>query len=148
MKKVLSILGATIIGITLIACGVDSGPSKPIGTPNAAASANTNVEPAKESYATPTPKDFTLTIKTTEKECFGSAGCNITFHVTLKQVTSANFDPSKTYELTYDVQGGEDPYTHTLEITGDKYSTDDKEYISTKSSKSVLKAVITSVEEQ
>lgn len=142
-------LAGAIVGLVLVACsGAPSGPSRTVGTPDPVASAVTSVEPAKASYGTPTVKDFSLKVKTLKKACFGSAGCNVTFRVELSRVGSVVLDPDKTYDLTYDITGGEDPFTNTLEITGDKYSYDDEEFISTKSSKSVLKAFITSVTEQ
>jgi hypothetical protein len=83
------------------------------------------------------------------KECFGSAGCNITFRVRLAyDDTAGQLDPDKTYELTYKIRGGEDPLTNTLEITGDNYSTDQEELISTPSSSTKVTAVVTDVEEQ
>lgn len=145
-------LAGVVVGFVLLACGgAPSGPSHAVGTPGPDASTTSSVEPAEPataSYAAPTIKDFALKVKTLKKECFGSAGCNVTFRVELTKVSGGDLDPDKTYELTYDIRGGEDSFTNTLEITSDKYSYDDKEFISTKSSKSVLKAVITDVTEQ
>ena len=102
--------------------------------------------PPPEPYQ-PTPADYALTIKTLEKQCFGSAGCNVTFRIELAYVGLESPDPTSTYELTYEVQGGEDPLINTLTVTGDQYSTDESEFISTSSSDAELVAVVMDVTE-
>lgn len=97
---------------------------------------------------TPKPEDFTLTIKVLEKQCFGSAGCNVTFRIELAY-SGPTLSPSRTYEITYRVDGtDESEYVNTLTVTGDQYRTQDREMVSTKSSKSVLTVVVTSVAER
>lgn len=96
---------------------------------------------------TPTPKDFELAIKVIEKKCFGSAGCNVTFRIELTY-TGLTLDPSSTYEVVYRVDGAEDTYINSLRVTGASYSHDDEERVSVKSSKSVLTAVVTDVNER
>jgi hypothetical protein len=98
-------------------------------------------------YHEPTADDFELTIKTLEKECFGSAGCNVEFRVELSYLGLLDLDPSVTYELTYEIKGGEDPLINTLEITGDEYSVDESEDIGTESSDDELTAVVLDVSE-
>lgn len=104
-------------------------------------------EPAEPTFHEPTKKDFKLTIKTLETQCFGSAGCNVTFRVKLEYTPVAPLDPDKTYELTYSLRGGEDPLTNTLTVTGDKYERDSEEFVSTRSSSSKLSVVVVDVEE-
>jgi hypothetical protein len=105
-----------------------------------------NDPPPAVIYSTPSPSDFVLTIKTLEKKCFGSAGCLVTFRIELSY-SGPKLDPSVTYEVTYDVTGAEDPLTNTLELTGDEYSTDREQTVSTASSKAKLRATVTSVGE-
>lgn len=106
-------------------------------------------EPAPAVYNDPpSKKDFSIRVKTTGKECFGSAGCLVDFKVKLSYSGTLDLDPDKTYDITYDIRGAEDPYTATLEASGDTYSVPAEENISTTSSASTLRAVITDVEEQ
>jgi hypothetical protein len=107
--------------------------------------------------ATPTPtepptpvvpkaEDFTLTVKTLEKTCFGSAGCSITYRIDVGY-DGPTLDPSNTYEVVYEVRGGEDgPQINTLTVEGDQSSVDSEETISTSSASRKLTAVATSVD--
>jgi hypothetical protein len=101
--------------------------------------------PAEPLYVEPSKSHFKLSVKTLKKECFGSAGCNVTYRI-LVDYSGPALDPSKTYEVTYDVRGGEDgPVTNTLTVTGDQSSVDSQESLSTSSSKAKLTAVVTDV---
>lgn len=93
----------------------------------------------------PLPADFQLTIKTLDKQCFGSAGCNVTYRV-LAGWTKV-LDPARTYEVTYQVRGLEDTAIGTMEVTGDEYRAPDEEIGSTTNSSKKLTAVVLQVEE-
>lgn len=96
----------------------------------------------------PKPEDFTLTVKILEKKCFGSAGCSVVFRIELGY-TGPPLDSARTYELTYEVAGTDEAsYVNTLLVTGTTYRTDDREHVSTKSSKAELKATVTGVSER
>ncbi|MEU8179149.1 hypothetical protein AB0B85_31645 [Micromonospora sp. NPDC049044] len=97
-------------------------------------------------YDTPTKGDFTLKVKTLRKQCFGSAGCNITYRIDVTYVGDG-LDPSSTYEVTYEVKGAEDPIINTFEVTGDSASVQQEETASTKRSGDKLTAVATDVSE-
>ena len=100
-------------------------------------------------YHAPTEADFTLKVKTLSKECFGSAGCLVEYRVSLGYDDTAGvLDPDVTYELTYQVRGGQEPRIDTIEVTGEKYDAPESDMIETKSSKSKLTAVLTEVSEQ
>jgi hypothetical protein len=95
-------------------------------------------------YYQPGPEDFELTVKTLEKQCFGSAGCNVTFRVELGY-GGPPLDPSATYEVTYELMGGEDQLISTLTVTGDEYTVPDEESIGTESEDAELVAEVTAV---
>ncbi|MFJ2085614.1 hypothetical protein ACIOBK_24030 [Micromonospora chokoriensis] len=97
-------------------------------------------------YDTPTKGDFKLQVKTLRKQCFGSAGCNITYRIDVTY-TGGGLDPSSTYEVTYEVKGAEDPIINTFEVTGDSASVQQEETASTKRSSDKLTAVVTDVSE-
>lgn len=145
----LFLIGMIVLVAVLLSSGKTSD-KQATGTPATIAS-----QPAEEPATTeqtpaytPTPKDFTLTIKTLKKECFGSAGCNVTFRIQVGYDGPA-LDPSTTYEVTYEVRGAEDgPQINTLTVQGDQSSVDEEEFVSTKSAAVKLKAVVTDVAEQ
>ncbi|SEF16061.1 hypothetical protein [Jiangella alba] len=91
------------------------------------------------------PEDYLLTIKVLEQSCFGSAGCNVTYRIEVTSLYLEEVDPNATYELTYEVQGGEDTRINTLQITGATYSVDEQEMVSTPSEATELVAVVTAV---
>lgn len=86
-------------------------------------------------------------MKVTRKKCFGSAGCNINYHIDM-EYKGAKLDDSKTYRVTYEVTGVEDgPAVNTFEVTGDQWSYDESESGQTATSTVKLKAKVTDVEE-
>lgn len=98
------------------------------------------------SFDTPTADDFTLTVRTMEQECFGSAGCLVTFQIDAGWLL--NLDPSITYEVTYEIEGADDPYINTIRVEGEEYWTDESETIGTPSSESNLTVHVLEVREQ
>ena len=109
------------------------------------AAAETTTEPPAPVFGTPTKADFKLAVKTLTKKCFGSAGCNVTYRI-LVSYSGPALDPATTYEVLYQVKGGEDgPVDNKLTVTGDQSSVDEEEMIQTKSSKTKLTVVVTDV---
>lgn len=150
-KKSPAWLVALVIGLVALLClvgivttvgGSDTGSNgTTVGTPGNEATT------ADADYPDPDPKDFKLTVKVLKKQCFGSAGCNVTYRVKVGY-DGPELDPDVTYELTYEVRGVEDgPAVNTLELTGDEYETDKEEYASTSSESTKLKAVVTDISE-
>jgi hypothetical protein len=150
----LLIIGGTV-AFTLAAVGKDNIAAKP-----AAQSAwdreqqkRAAEEPAIEALPDPTEpapvitpavSDFTLKPKITDKQCFGSAGCNVEFKVDLTYGGSP-LDSATTWLVTYEVTGIEDgPMIGSLELTGDTF-TGDTEVVSMKSSKSKMTMKVTEV---
>ncbi|MEV0805036.1 hypothetical protein [Micromonospora sp. NPDC050200] len=125
-----------------------TAPTSPSTTSAAttAAAAPATTEPPVPTYETPTKNDFKLKVKTLSKQCFGSAGCNITYRINVTY-TGTGLDPSKTYEVTYQVKGAEDPIINTFEATGDSASVQQEEMASIKRSGDKLTAVVTDVTE-
>lgn len=103
--------------------------------------------PPAPTYGTPTKNDFKLKVKVLRKQCFGSAGCNITYRIDVTYTGDVGLDPSKTYEVTYQVKGTEDPIINTFEVSGDSASVQQEEMASTKRSGDKLTAVVTDVSE-
>jgi hypothetical protein len=90
-------------------------------------------------------KHFKLTAKILSKQCFGSAGCNVSYRI-LVAYTGPTLDPAVTYDVLYSVTGGEDgPVSNTLKITGDESSVDEEESLSTKNKSAKLTVVISDI---
>lgn len=71
-------------------------------------------------YDTPKPSDFHLSPKVLERENFGELGPLITVRVVA--AWDQTYDPAKTYEVTYEILGGEDgPEVDSMEIQGETY---------------------------
>lgn len=145
---VLAAAVVTTIVIALLASGgTETGKTTTVATPGA----TTRNEPAtttKAPAATPKPSDFTLTVKTLSKQCFGEAGCNVTYRVDVAY-GGPTLDPGTTWAVTYEVRGVEDgPQINTMTVRGTKAATDEEEFASTPSASTKLKAIVTDVAEQ
>jgi hypothetical protein len=66
-------------------------------------------------YANPTAADFQITPKITQKQCFGSAGCNVTFTVDLAYV-GKGAKPYSTWDITFDALVTKDAVTDTIKL--------------------------------
>lgn len=107
--------------------------------------AATTPDPTPAAAATPAASDLELTLKTTDKQCFGSAGCNLTVKVNLGY-DGPTLSADDTWLVTYEIRGVEDgPLIGSFEMTGDQYTVNE-ESVSTKSSKSKVTVKVTSVE--
>jgi hypothetical protein len=130
--------------------GTSSGTPKATGSASQSATTTTEVEVAStaaSTYDTPEAGDFELTVKTLSKQCFGSAGCTVTYRI--QAGWDGSYDPDKTYEVVYEVRGDESgPQTNNFTITSDEYQISQEEIASTRSSGVKLTARVVSVEEQ
>ena len=116
-------------------------------TPRSSAAAAPATTAAAPSYPTPKPSDFKLKVKMLDKQCFGSAGCNVQFRVSDLTYSGSGLDPDATYELSYKFKGLEDPMIGTFELEGDgSYRIAEREFGSTRRSSDKVTAVVTEVE--
>lgn len=95
-------------------------------------------------YREPKPEDFSIAVVVLEKSCFGSAGCNVTYTVELT-INSFLIDPDTTYQVIYEIQGGDEQQIKNIELTGDTYEYESESFIGTPTEDAVLTAVVTSV---
>jgi hypothetical protein len=92
------------------------------------------------------PEDFKIDVSIRRKECFGSAGCNVTYRIKPQYVGDQTLPDTGTIEVTYEVSGGEDgPAVNTFTIEGGTASYDREESLSTPSSSTKIKAKATDV---
>jgi len=108
-----------------------------LGTPETAQAAT-----APTGYA-PAPVDFTLQVVTLEEQCFGSAGCLVTFQVTATYVGPQQPDPTRTFTAVYDVQGGNEPLTHRFTIDAGAITPPTEQMIQTNAPRTPLTATVT-----
>lgn len=92
-----------------------------------------------------TAKNVKLTTKVLEKDCFGSAGCNLTVRVDLGDLPAGTPEDAS-FEVTYELRGTSDGSTvGTISVEEGRYDTNE-EYVQTSSSSKKVTAVVTDVE--
>lgn len=114
-------------------------------TPPAAGAPEEVVDTPEPAAVTPKPEDFQLRVKTLRQQCFGSAGCNVTFTIRVSY-SGATLPDDKEHQVTYKVIGGTEPLINTFKITGDQATISQEEIISTRSATTRLRAKIIEIE--
>lgn len=101
-------------------------------------------------YDTVDASSFSIDLRTTKRQCFGSAGCNITVEPELTYLAdSADIDPDAIYEITYEIHGDESgTVIGTMELTAQTSVSYQSTYLSTSSSATKVTAEITDVIER
>lgn len=88
---------------------------------------------------------LTLTLKTTSKQCFGSAGCNVSVKPVLGVDDPSAIPADATGTVTYTITGDSSgPITGTIDLTGSSYSADETD-LSTDSSGTTVSVKITDI---
>ncbi|MGW7199110.1 hypothetical protein [Streptomyces chryseus] len=118
-------------------------------TPDADAVADTAEEPDPEpTYAEVDADSFTIKLRTTERQCFGSAGCNVTVEPDLTYVGIDDIDPDAVYDITYEIRGDESgPVIATAELSDETSLNYTPSLISTASASKKISVEITDVQE-
>ncbi|WP_030349092.1 hypothetical protein [Streptomyces sp. NRRL S-1022] len=108
-------------GIVVVQSGHDG--SKPAATAKASAPAEeatpASAEESEQTYATVDADSFDIELRTTKRQCFGSAGCNLTVEPKMTFLgDSGSIDPDAVYEITYTIRGDESgPVIQTAELS-------------------------------
>jgi hypothetical protein len=137
---------ATVIGALAINSRKSGAPAAPVTSATATATPAVVVDAETTPTLGPTPSatDFELTPKTTEKQCFGTAGCSVTVKVEVGYEGPA-LSSDDTWEVTYELTGDESgPIIGSFELTGEQYDQNEVS-MSTPSSKTKIKVKVTSV---
>lgn len=142
------LIGALITTVVVLAGQIHQAPTA-AEQPSAAAAepeqARQETLPDPTPGPTPSAADFTLTPKITDQECFGSAGCNVVFHVAM-DYTGPVLSESDTWLITYEARGGEDgPLIGTLRLRGERFDANN-ETVSTASSAKKISIKVTDVQ--
>ncbi len=93
--------------------------------------------------------DVKLSLKTIDKQCFGSAGCNVSVQVQAKHAGGlGTFVTPDTWLVTYEIRGGSDgPTIGSFEISDGSYDMNTED-LSTASSGTKLTVKVVDVEKQ
>jgi hypothetical protein len=142
---VLTFLGGVGLGIAVASDDETGAPAAispaATGDPTTTISPTTSISPTpspspEEPAGTLTRKDVKLSLKTTDRECFGSAGCLVTVEVRLSVPgpVADDLDPDGTWDVTYSISGDEDgPVIGTFSVYGNGKYDVNEEVISTPS---------------
>jgi hypothetical protein len=102
-------------------------------------------EPALSDGVAIAPRNVKIAVKTRSQQCFGSAGCNVTVQVDPDYVGNQDVSTGS-WEITYEIRGGEDgPIIETMTLTDGTFTFPEEQSLSTTSSGTKLKAVVTDV---
>lgn len=77
---------------------------------------------------TPAPADFAIEVIELERQCFGSAGCNVTYRINPTYVGAVAPAPSETFTVTYDLQGGDSPESGSFTVRNGQARTSHEEH--------------------
>ncbi|MEU5892526.1 hypothetical protein ABZ835_37655 [Streptomyces sp. NPDC047461] len=139
-------------GIVVVQSG--DGDSKPAAAKPSLYGSGGTVADVEETEPDPTPTyaalaadDFMMGLRTTDRQCFGSAGCNVTVEPDLTYVGPLNgIDPDAVYEITYEIRGDESgPVIATAELSDETSLNYRPSMISTASSSKKVSVKITDV---
>lgn len=141
------------IGLTALNAPTNPAPARPAVTPTFTAVNPGNPGDRITASAPPanatrrlTAGDVKLTVQLTQKDCFGSAGCNVSYRVRASWPT-ASVKQGESYEVIYAVSGVEDgPQIGTLTLNDDGTETSNTEDAQTTTTNVKLTAKVQSVE--
>ncbi|WP_210582861.1 hypothetical protein [Streptomyces sp. GESEQ-4] len=142
---------AAVVATGVVVVQATGDDSKPATT--AKSSAPDVVTPAAEepdpepTYDEVDADSFTIKLRTTSRQCFGSAGCNLTVEPNLTYLAdSTSIDPDAVYEITYEIRGDESgPVIETAELSDQTSLNYTPSVISTVSSGTKVSVDITDV---
>ncbi|MCF8611686.1 hypothetical protein L5G28_16190 [Gordonia sp. HY285] len=92
-----------------------------------------------------TASDITLDVLTEEKQCFGSAGCNVTISLSPTYAGTMSTLEGRSFKVLYEIHGGDDPILDRFTMTGTRVSIDETLFVQTASSDAVITAEVTQV---
>jgi hypothetical protein len=111
------IIGWIILG-SFVLCGGGCGAIILLGasttttttTPGAAS-------PTTAAEAAPAPTDFTIEVIETERSCYGSAGCVVSYRIVPAYIGAVPLGTTR-WQVIYDVTGAESPKSDNFEVKG------------------------------
>ena len=109
---------AAVVLVGMVACGgASKSDDKKVNSPGEEAPAVVQTTAAHPRLLK--PEDVTVKLRITDKQCFGSAGCSVSWKIEAG-VDPALLSDDTDYEVTYEVKGVEDgPTVSTFKLNGD-----------------------------
>jgi heme/copper-type cytochrome/quinol oxidase subunit 2 len=145
-----AILTSVLFVVTVVTNAPTGGTQPSTGTAmpvyDAAPAASEAVTDVPEPAVIPEPGDFLVDITVLSEQCFGSAGCNVTYRATPSYVGTG--DPEGQYTVIYELAGPEDgPLTgnFTADFDTDTLEYNVEDFTGTPSSDTELVATVTEV---
>ncbi|MEU6146560.1 hypothetical protein ABZ848_40220 [Streptomyces sp. NPDC047081] len=138
-------------GIVVVQSRDDGGGKAAAAASSSAPAIDAASEPSPSpSYDEVTAESFEIELKTKKRQCFGSAGCNLTVEPDLTYLGDSNsIDPSAVYEITYEIHGDESgPVIETAELSDQTSLNYSQSLISTVSAGTKVSVDITDVTTQ
>ncbi|MFF7276180.1 hypothetical protein [Streptomyces griseorubiginosus] len=147
---------AAIVTTGIVVVGATTGSTPNDDKPSTTAAPSSAGEELAAPFAEPDPEptyaqvdadSFSIDLRTTERQCFGSAGCNVTVEPDLTYLgSSGDLDPDAVYEITYEIHGDESgPVIQTAELTNQTSLSYRPSLISTASASTELSVEITDI---
>ncbi|AUH68591.1 MULTISPECIES: hypothetical protein [Gordonia] len=135
------------VGSGAVGYAIGSDESATSGTETAASPEYSYPPTTGVSTVPVTAADFSLSVLTEEKKCFGSAGCLVTISLepTFKGASSVLTDRS--FKVLYEIDGGEDPILDKFTMVGTQVTIDQSTSVETPSSDTEVTARVTQVVE-
>jgi hypothetical protein len=142
---------ALVLGVMLGGASDTSttpGPTTTVTKTTAATPSESTEDPTDTSSFHTTKSDWKATLKITDKQCFGSAGCNVDVRVKIGYYGDSSLIPEDaTIELTYKIKGASDgAVIGSTTVTNQTEYDVNTESVETRSSSSKLSVEITDVE--
>jgi hypothetical protein len=124
------------------------GPTATVTKTTTVAPSEPTEDPTDTSSFHTTKSDWNATLKITDKQCFGSAGCNVDVRVKIGYYGDSSLIPEDaTIELTYKIRGASDgAVIGSTTVTNQTEYDVNTESVETRSSSSKLSVEITDVE--
>ncbi|HVV20806.1 MAG TPA: hypothetical protein VHF06_15330 [Pseudonocardiaceae bacterium] len=147
MKRILTVALTTFAGLVVVAGCSNSIPGRTFTGDTT--DTGTDTQPAQYVTADPTtptvsltPAMFKVDLRITDKECFGSAGCDISYRPSVTFTNDLDALDGLSGEITYQVTGDTSgTQIHTIDFDGEQM-TYDEETAQTASSSSKLVATV------
>ncbi|MGW0837150.1 hypothetical protein [Streptomyces prunicolor] len=145
---------AAIVGTGVVVVESRTDESKPVATAKPKAQDEDTVTAAKPeaepTYSEVDADSFTMALKITSRQCFGSAGCNVKVEPDLTILGDGEgIDPDAVYDVTYEIHGDESgPVIATAELSDRRSLNCTPSMISTASAGTKVSVEITEVSVQ
>lgn len=145
LKKMMLVAAAALVAGGTVGC-VPPGDGTPLGKSSSKTAGQTaSAEETTTAFALPDPGDFVIQIIELERNCFGSAGCNVQYSVSPSYIGPGVIPDDAKFKVLYQINGAESPKTGYMTVRDGGFYGDEEGYVSTPSGGQALTATVTQV---